>query len=240
MINVVITAGGTSEKIDNVRKITNSSSGKLGSIISDKVSELVNDEYKIFYVCSKKAFKPEHRENVEIIEIEDTNDLVNVTTNLLSNYKIDYFIHSMAVSDYTVEYVTSEEKYTKYIESGDYNSLFIDRGSKISSYEDNLLVKLVKTPKVIEMIKNISPSTYLVGFKLLDNVSEEELVNVAYNLKVKNKCDLVLANDLDSIRRGNHVGYLIKDKDNYLVVESKENIAINLVKEMLCHAEVYV
>ena len=42
MINVVITSGGTSERIDNVRKITNSSSGKLGSVISDKLNELLN------------------------------------------------------------------------------------------------------------------------------------------------------------------------------------------------------
>lgn len=233
MINIVITAGGTSERIDNVRKITNSSSGKLGSMIGDKISELINEEYKIFYVCSKKSFKPSDKENVEIIEIEDTNDLVNVTRELLSKYKIDYFIHSMAVSDYTVEYVTNESKYNKYLENGDYNSLFIDRDSKISSYEDNLFIKLKRTPKVIEMIKNVSPSTYLVGFKLLDNVSEEKLIDVAYNLKVKNKCDLVLANDLDSIRKGNHVGYLIKEKDNYLKVSSKEGIATKLVKVML-------
>ena len=72
-----------------------------------------------------------------------------------------------------------------------------------------------------------------MGFKLLDNVSEEKLIDVAYNLKVKNKCDLVLANDLDSIRKGNHVGYLIKEKDNYLKVSSKEGIATKLVKVML-------
>ena len=84
MINVVITSGGTSERIDNVRKITNSSSGKLGSVISDKLNELLNDEHKIFYVCSKKAIKPSDLNNVEIIEIEDTSDLVRETTRLLN------------------------------------------------------------------------------------------------------------------------------------------------------------
>ena len=34
-MKVVITAGGTSEKIDNVRKITNSSTGKLGLCIAN-------------------------------------------------------------------------------------------------------------------------------------------------------------------------------------------------------------
>ncbi len=40
-MNVVITAGGTSEPIDMVRKITNSSSGKLGSIIASKFNEIM-------------------------------------------------------------------------------------------------------------------------------------------------------------------------------------------------------
>ena len=44
MYKIVITAGGTSEKIDNVRKITNSSSGKLGSVIATKLLELQDDK----------------------------------------------------------------------------------------------------------------------------------------------------------------------------------------------------
>ena len=37
MLNIVITAGGTSEPIDNVRKITNSSTGKLGAVIAEEL-----------------------------------------------------------------------------------------------------------------------------------------------------------------------------------------------------------
>ena len=39
MKKIIITAGGTSEKIDNVRKITNSSSGKLGMTIANHLLE---------------------------------------------------------------------------------------------------------------------------------------------------------------------------------------------------------
>lgn len=233
MIKIVITSGGTSERIDNVRKITNSSSGKLGSMISDAFSDALTDEYKIYYVCNKKSIKPTKKDNVEIIEIMDTNDLVNVTKELLTNNKIDYFIHSMAVSDYTVDYVTNEDKYKDFLLNDNYDSLIINRDNKISSYEDNLIIKLKRTPKVIKMIKDISPLTYLVGFKLLDDVNEETLINVAHDLKVKNNCNLVLANDLSSIRNGNHVGYIIKNKNDFKKIYSKENIAFSLVKEML-------
>ena len=50
-INVVITSGGTSEPIDNVRKITNSSSGKLGCTIAEEILKLDNLD-KIYYICS--------------------------------------------------------------------------------------------------------------------------------------------------------------------------------------------
>ena len=73
-------------------------------------------------------------------------------------------------------------------------------GNKISSYEDNLVIVLKPTPKIISIIKNLSPSTYLVGFKLLDGVSKEELIEVAKRLQNKNNCDLVVANDLSNIR----------------------------------------
>ena len=40
---IIITAGGTSEKIDDVRKITNTASGKLGFTIANKLIEVKND-----------------------------------------------------------------------------------------------------------------------------------------------------------------------------------------------------
>ncbi len=48
-MNIVITAGCTSEKIDNVRKITNSSSGKLGMIIANEILNKYEDEIDIIY-----------------------------------------------------------------------------------------------------------------------------------------------------------------------------------------------
>ena len=58
-MNIIITAGGTSEKIDNVRKITNSGSGKLGFIIANKLIDLYNEKINtIYYVCSKSSLIP--------------------------------------------------------------------------------------------------------------------------------------------------------------------------------------
>lgn len=239
---IIITAGGTSERIDNVRKITNSSTGKLGVVIANKIMELKGDEIeKIYYIASKTALKPSH-EKIEIVEIIDTNDLKIAVDKLLTTEKIDYFIHSMAVSDYTVDFVTTAKRIIDTIENNKKLSLYdniTDKSNaiiatKISSYEDDLMIKLKRTPKIISMIKDLSPKTYLVGFKLLDGVTKDELIDVATKLKNKNKCDLVVANDLSNIRNGNHLAYIIGE-DDYIEASGKEDIAEKLINEMMIY-----
>lgn len=238
---IIITAGGTSEKIDNVRKITNSSSGKLGYTIANKLLELQEEQIdKIYYICSKTAFKPTHNK-IEIIEIIDTHDLAITVEKLLANNSIDYFIHSMAVSDYTVDYVTTAESLASSIENNandDVLDLICNhkdnfRDNKISSNQENLIIKLKKTPKIISMIKDLSPNIYLVGFKLLDNVSEENLITTAVKLKDKNQCNLVVANDLENIRKGAHKAFIIRSLDEYIIASGKEDIAEKLIGEMI-------
>ncbi len=233
MKKIIITAGGTSEKIDNVRRITNSSTGKLGMMIANEL--LKEKDIMIYYICSKQSLKPQNKQ-VKIIEINGTIDLKNTIEKILLNEKIDYFIHSMAVSDYMTDYVTNlnkiKESILKYsnIDTALSNIETIN-DNKISSNEDNLVIVLKPTYKIISIIKDISPETYLVGFKLLDNVSKDELIKVGKLLKEKNKCDLVIANDLSNIRKGNHIAYIIDN--NIEQISGKENIAKKLVRKML-------
>ena len=235
MKKIIITAGGTSEKIDNVRKITNSSTGKLGILIADNLLK-ENNDIIIYYVCSKTAIKPDDS-RIKIIEIDGTIDLKNTIENLLLNDHIDYFIHSMAVSDYMINYITSIENIKKSINSSNntnevFENVKIIKENKISSYENNLVIVLKPTPKIISIIKDISPSTYLIGFKLLDGVCKEELIKVAKKLRDKNKCDLVVANDLQTIKNGEHIAYIIDKNDEVNEVHGKEEIAKKLVRRI--------
>lgn len=235
MKKIVITAGGTSEKIDNVRKITNSSSGKLGMIIANHLLNY-SENFTIYYVCSKNSLRPSD-ERVKVIEIDGTIDLKNKIETLLLNEKIDYFIHSMAVSDYMTDYVTTIARIKQSIKNNDnindaFSNVEIINESKISSYEDNLVIVLKPTPKIISIIKDLSPSTYLVGFKLLDGVSKEELIEVAKKLRDKNKCDLVVANDLSTIRDGEHIAYIINKDNEIEESHGKDDIAKKLVRRM--------
>lgn len=222
-MKVVITAGGTSEKIDNVRKITNSSTGKLGLCIANEFLKTVED-VEITYICSKETFCP-NDDRVKIKRIIGVDDLEREVRNVLENNDIDVFIHSMAVSDYKVDYVSTLEKLRN-------NEEFTMTDNKISSSLSDLVIVLKPTKKIISIIKDISPNTYLVGFKLLDNVTNDKLIEVATNLMIKNKCNLVVANDLENIRNGKHIGYIIDEENNVIVAEGKDDIAEKLVRRI--------
>jgi phosphopantothenate-cysteine ligase len=246
-MKIIITAGGTSEKIDNVRKITNSSSGKLGLCIANELLRSKGKEIEtLYYICNKEAYKPTC-DKVKVIEISSTIELKEVIEKLLTNEKIDYFIHSMAVSDYMVSYVSSSSLLSKEIENNNYkdieyaiiNNKNVINCNKISSNEDNLIILLKPTPKVISIIKSISPNTFLVGFKLLDGVSEKKLINVAEKLLNKNKCDLVVANDLKKIRSGNHKAFIIDGNNRKIIANGKEDIAIKLIERMFKNDQIY-
>ena len=235
MKKIIITSGGTSEKIDNVRKITNSSTGKLGMTIANHLLE-ENDDIMIYYVCSKNSQRPKDS-RVKIIEINGTIDLKNTIERLLESEHIDCFIHSMAVSDYITDYITTIERIKESVNEHDdideaFNNIKVIEGKKISSYEDSLVIVLKPTPKIISMIKKMSPKTYLVGFKLLDGVTKEELIEVARKLRDKNNCDLVVANDLANIRKGNHIGYIIDKNNKVEEAYGKDDIAKKLVRRM--------
>ena len=235
MEKIIITAGGTSERIDNVRKITNSSSGKLGMIIANHLLQ-ENNDIIIYYICSKNSLRPTDK-RVQVVEIDGTMDLKNTIEGLLTREHIDYFIHSMAVSDYITDYVTTIERIKESVKKHDdideaFKNIEVIGGSKISSYEDNLVIVLKPTPKIISIIKNLSPSTYLVGFKLLDGVSKEELIEVAKRLRNKNNCNLVVANDLATIRNGEHIGYIIDKNNEVEEAHGKDDIAKKIVRRI--------
>ena len=238
-MNIIITAGGTSEPIDDVREITNCSSGKLGSKIANKLVQLPSVE-SIFYVCSKNAVKPKNNKKITIICIKTVENLLNSLKNLIFNQKIDVVIHSMAVSDYKVDYITttqnlalnlSNQNADKILEFFDNDDNFIKNENKISSTYDNLVIKLSQTPKVISLLKQWDKNIFLIGFKLLSNVKKEELINVAKNLMKKNSCDVVIANDIKDISQKQHKAQIIT-KDTIFEVQTKQQIA-NRLKSIL-------
>ncbi len=252
--NIIITAGPTNERIDAVMKITNMSTGALGAIIADTLLEIKNDEIDtIFYVSTKMSYKPRiQSDKFKFVMIDSTADLIQALEKIFSEHHIDIIIHSAAVGDYVGKYVIRAEDLIHEIvetvkNTDDKNqineemlmhifenpSAICNNETKISSYEPHLMTMLALTPKVIGMIKNISPTVKLVGFKLLEGVSKEELFNVATKLKNKNSADYIVANDLAKIGGGRHWAMIIGNNGIEVECNTKKEIAEALVKLLM-------
>lgn len=220
-MNILITAGGTSERIDDVRAITNHSTGALGQALAH--AWLEDSRCHIDYVTTKAAKQPQADPRLTTYFIEGTNDLFETLHHLLTSKRYDAVIHSMAVSDFTPATSFSEPAFYQAI-----NQALPHFGNqvtpeliqqvlaeqeqstgKISSDTDHLFLILKKTPKVIQIIKQLQPDTLLVGFKLLTNVTKEQLFSVAHTSLIKSQADYVLANDLQQIDGSQHIGYLL-------------------------------
>ena len=246
--NIIITAGGTSEPIDNVRVITNLGTGRLGSLIADRFAE-EEGVGKIFYVCSANARMPES-DRVTAVRITSTHDLKKKLEELFRDESIDAVIHSMAVSDYTVSSVTTAGDLVGYLEKNsgrDLSEALVIRGvqstdvrgsaGKISSKLRSPIILLTPTPKIIGMLRGLGPETVIVGFKLLDHVTSEELVETARGLMEKNDCDMVLANDSAKIHGDRHTGYLIDRGGGITTYDTKQKIAEGITKAVMGKVE---
>ena len=222
-MNILITSGGTSEKIDQVRSITNHSTGQLGKILAEK---FLDQGYEVTLVTTTKALKPAPHENLTIKLIENTDQLLDLMADLVPHH--DVLIHAMAVSDYKPIYMAGFEEATA---SSDLTE-FLDKSnseSKISSEDDYQLLFLKKNPKIISKVKGWNPKIRLIGFKLLVNVAKEDLLATARTSLTKNQAELIVANDLARITKGQHHAYLV-GKDTVAEAFSKEEIAQKLLE----------
>ena len=217
-MNILITSGGTNEKIDRVRSITNHSTGQLGKVITETFLERGD---QVTLVTSPKAVQPPPHPNLTIIHVVNVADLFENLEALVKTN--DVLIHAMAVSDYTPVYMTGLDEVSA---SSDLTEFLTKSNSesKISSQDDVQVLFLKKTPKIISLVKKWNPDIRLIGFKLLVNVSKEDLLETARASLINNQAELIVANDLTKISEQGHEAYLVR-KDKVTQAHSKLEIA---------------
>ena len=68
--------------------------------------------------------------------------------------------------------------------------------NKIKSDKKEINVKLVKAPKIIDVIKKKQKGIFLIGFKAETDISKKELVNRAKKKLKESNADMIIANDI--------------------------------------------
>lgn len=222
-MKVLINSGGTKIKIDRVRSITNMSKGTFGSQIANTFLSIQNN-VQVHFLAAKDSKMPKLESDPYPIRVGNMsyskcfssysfsifpyvtfNDYEKTLFDLLTYNSYDIIILAAAVSDYGVE---------NYVDG------------KIRSSSDEMIIKLKPLPKLISKVREYAPNSFIVGFKLLVDSTEEELKQACINSMNKNKLDMIVGNDLRDIQQDNHtltLGMWNKDKTEVLFEKYSKN-----------------
>ncbi|MEV2907931.1 bifunctional phosphopantothenoylcysteine decarboxylase/phosphopantothenate--cysteine ligase CoaBC [Paenibacillus larvae] len=159
---VLVTAGGTVERIDSVRYITNDSSGKMGYAVAEAARRLGAE---VTLVTGPTAL--EAPAGVQVVPVLSAEDMLKEVQN---RYKdLDIVIKAAAVADYRP---------------------LVQSKSKMKKADKTLTLELVKNPDILETLGKNKTHQFLVGFAAetdsLDEYAMDKLVRKNCDLLVGN------------------------------------------------------
>ncbi len=242
-MNVVVAGGGTIAPVDDVRMLTNVSSGRLAAAIAES---FLDRGAAVWHIHTPSAQLPLQRlarfaldaadPSAELdrltrlrrrwLDARDRLRLVPLRVGTVADYAetlratlegrpIDVVVLPMAVSDFEP----------------------VPYAGKLSSEAETLVLQCRRTPKVIRSVRDSAPSVYLVGFKLLSNVPREELLRRAEDACRVNRADLTVANDLQTLLQGRHKLHLVRPGAPAETLEPGDDLADRLVARIMTWAD---
>ncbi len=209
-MNVLITSGPTREPIDDVRFVSNVSTGRLGVRIASAFVERGHDVVLARGIGSAPA--PSHP-RLESIEFSSAASLLQVIESVLArsgpNGGVDLLIHAAAVADYAP----------------------VPVAGKIKSTEPALTVHMRPTPKVVDQIRMRHPTLDVILFKLESDVPRDELHARARRAARRVGARAVVANLLGEVSANEHAADLLSGDGRVTSLVGKGGIAMGLVAE---------
>ena len=152
-MNCIVTAGPTFEPLDDVRRLTNFSTGRLGTELANF---LAARGHRVTLLIGESATYAGERRAQTVKTFSTTADL-RAKLKSFSGKKVAAIFHAAAVSDFDFGQIFVEKK------SGEFAAL--KPAKKISTRWGALLVELVPTPKIIAELRGWFPNTKITGWK---------------------------------------------------------------------------
>jgi phosphopantothenoylcysteine decarboxylase/phosphopantothenate--cysteine ligase len=151
-MNCIVTAGPTYETLDNVRRLTNFSSGRLGTELANFLTARGHD---VTLLVGEQATHCGERKAQRVEQFSTTGNLLE-KFKTLSKQNIGAIFHAAAVNDFMFGkiWLRSPSDELSEIKSG-----------KISTRAGTLLAELVPTPKIIAELRPLYPAAKLIGWK---------------------------------------------------------------------------
>ena len=143
-MRIVITGGPASEPIDQVRFITNQSTGELATTLAQCFSVAGHDVE--LFLGSGASWRPK-----TAVYFQTNEDLESLLSEVAERGRVDAVLHAAALSDFGVSRVRV---------SGE-----ILTAAKLSSDAERIELLLVPKPKLIRRLRELFSQAYIVGWK---------------------------------------------------------------------------
>ena len=148
-MRIVITSGPSYEPIDQVRRLSNFSTGELGTLLSEGFAEAGHVVTCFRGIAS--TFTPPLWP-VEVIPFSTNGDLEKGLKQIPAREEVAIVFHAAALCDFRVRDIVNEEGEAL-------------QGDKVSSRDGLLKLTLEPTPKLIASLRRMFPASILVGWK---------------------------------------------------------------------------
>lgn len=210
---ILVTAGATMEFIDPIRVVTNPASGKLGAAVAKEAIRMGANVTLIY----GRGYA-ELPSGAKIINVKTSDKMMDAVINELKSSNYDIAIMTAAVSDFKPE---------------------SPKDAKIETRDNKQITLTLRTTgKIVDQVKKVSPSTFLVAFKADSNLSDDQLIRSAYAKMLECGAALMVANDIG--RKGCEMGadtseVFVIDRKRKVVripLQSKHAIARRLLEEI--------
>jgi phosphopantothenate---cysteine ligase (CTP) len=167
----LVTCGPAYEPIDDVRRITNQSTGELGTILSECLSVA---GFEVLCLRGQMAVHPKPK-NVRVIEFSTNTSLLTLLENLPTQPAAVF--HAAALCDFLVSEIEG-----------------VDRRRKIRSTLPELHLILRPAEKILPRLRSFFPDALIVGWKFELEGSRNDAMTRAREQIVASKTDACVVN----------------------------------------------
>jgi phosphopantothenoylcysteine synthetase/decarboxylase len=172
-MNVVITGGPSSEPIDQVRLITNRSTGELGVILAEAFWR--RGHQVTLFLGRLSQFR-----HPRASYFDRNEDLQRMLWEIKESKSVNVVLHAAALADFQVTAVRAGDDAVGQ--------------KKIGSEHQMLSLHLTPKPKVIAELRTYFPNAFVVGWKLELEGSRDDLIREATRQLEKNRTDACVIN----------------------------------------------
>lgn len=162
----LVTAGPTYEPLDGARRLTNVSTGELGTELANF---LAARGHQVTLLIGQQATYSGARRAQEV-ETFTTGANLRMKLEALGGKSLDAVFHAAAVSDFSFGKVWSRSG------NGELTEI---RSGKISTDHGTLLAELVPTKKIIASLRDWFPKAYITGWKYEVDGTRADVIRAA-------------------------------------------------------------